>query len=389
MKICDATQFYSEVSGGVRRYLTEKRNYILRHTNHEHVLIIPGDKTETIREGRLTTCKIASPRINRTSRYRILFHLKQAERMVHEQRPDIIESGDPYHLGWRMIRAGADLNIPVVGFYHSHFPEAYLRTAFKYCGPWIRDVGMAYAQDYIRRLYNTFDNALVPSVYLAGLLREWGVGRTAAVHLGVDTELFKPGDASGELRHKLGISDDAVFLLYVGRLAGEKNTKTLVETFKILARDAKTRFEFLIIGDGALRPVVLAAQKEVPQLRWLSYCANGEELAQYYRTADLFVHPGVCETFGLVTMESQACECPVVGIRGSYMDANIFAGLEHWAGHNTPASLAVAIRRYVSLDRKELGRTAAQKVLREYSWTKSFEKIFAVYEREIDRKQGR
>jgi alpha-1,6-mannosyltransferase len=359
------------------------------------VLVIPGDKTETIREGRLITCKIASPRINRTSRYRILFNLKQAERMVQEQHPDIIESGDPYHLGWRMIRTGAELKIPVVGFYHSHFPEAYLRTAFKYCGPWIRDVGMAYAQDYIRRLYNTFDNTLVPSVFLAELLREWGVARTAAVHLGVDTDIFKPGAANGELRRKLGISDDAVLLLYVGRLAGEKNTKTLVEAFKILARDSRTKFEFLIIGDGALRPVVLAAQKEVPQLKWLSYCAklsycaNGEELAQYYHSADLFVHPGVCETFGLVTMESQACECPVVGIRGSYMDANIFAGLEHWASHNTPASLAVAIQRYVSLDRKALGRTASQRVLQEYSWASVFEKIFAVYQQEIERKKTR
>ncbi|MDR0534351.1 MAG: glycosyltransferase [Verrucomicrobiales bacterium] len=389
MKICDATQFYSEVSGGVRRYLTEKRNYILKHTSHEHVLIIPGNRTEVVREGRLTTCKIASPKINSTSRYRILFHLKQAERMIYEERPDIIESGDPYHLGWRMIHAGAELNIPVVGFYHSHFPEAYLRTTLKYFGPWIRDVGMTYAQDYIRRLYNTFDNALVPSAYLSNLLREWGVARTATVHLGVDTEIFQPGQANHELRRKLGISDDAIFLLYVGRLAGEKNTKTLVEAFKILARDTERKFELLIVGDGALRSVVLEAQKTLPQLHWLSYCANGQELAEYYHTADLFVHPGVCETFGLVTMESQACACPVVGIRGSYMDANIFAGLEHWAEENTPSSLAAAIRRYSTLDRKALGEQASARVLRDYSWVKSFEKIFAVYEQEIARKKAR
>jgi alpha-1,6-mannosyltransferase len=391
VKICDATQFYSEVSGGVRRYLTEKRNFILRHTNHEHVLIIPGERTLTVSEGRLTTCTIASPKINRTSRYRILLHLHEAARMIHEQRPDIIESGDPYHLGWRMIQAGADLNIPVVGFYHSHFPDAYLRTVFKYCGPWLRDVGMAYAQDYIRRLYNTFDNALVPSRYLARLLREWGVARTEVTHLGVDTEIFHPADsdpaADAELRRKLNISNDSIFLLYVGRLAGEKNTRTLVEAFKILARDTAVKFELLIIGDGAQRPLVLTAQAETPRLHWLSYRANGSELARYYRAADLFVHPGVCETFGLVTLESQACGCPVAGIRGSYMDANIFAGLEHWAEENTPASLAAAIKRYAQLDRRALGSAAAARVLAEYSWEKSFEKIFAVYEQEITRKR--
>jgi alpha-1,6-mannosyltransferase len=368
MKICDATQFYSEVSGGVRRYLTEKRNYILRHTDHEHVLVIPGDRTETIREGRLTTCKIASPRINRTSRYRLLFNLAQAGRMVAAERPDLIESGDPYHLGWRMIRAGAEMNIPVVGFYHSHFPEAYLRTVLKYCGPWLCEVGMAYAQDYIRR--------------------DWGVSRTAAAPLGVDTEIFRPGAADGGVRAGLGIDGDALLLLYVGRLAGEKNTKTLLEAFRLLANGGPVKFEFLIIGDGALRPAVLAAQRELPQLKWLPYCANGAELARYYRAADLFVHPGVCETFGLVTLESQACGCPVAGIRGSYMDANIFAGLEHWADENTPAALAAAIRRYAGLDRKALGAAAARRVLGEYSWARSFERIFAVYEQEIRRKRG-
>ncbi|MDR1303802.1 MAG: glycosyltransferase [Verrucomicrobiales bacterium] len=388
MKICDATQFYSEVGGGVRRYLTEKRRYLLRHTAHEHVLIIPGERTETVNEGRLTTCTVASPKINRTSRYRILFNLKQAAQMVYEQRPDIIESGDPYQLGWRMIQAGAELRVPVVGFYHSHFPEAYLRTALKYCGPWLREVGMAYAQDYIRRLYNTFDRTLVPSVYLADLLRQWGVRRAAAVQLGVDTEIFRPGaaDADGTRtawRQQLGVADEAILLLYVGRLAGEKNTGTLVEAFKLLARDAAVKFELLIIGDGAQRPLVLAAQRTAPRLHWRPYCANGGELAGYYRAADLFVHPGVCETFGLVALESQACGCPVVGIRGSYMDANIFAGLEHWAAENTPAALAAAIRRYATLDRRALGATAAAKVLAEYSWARSFEKILAGYEREI------
>jgi alpha-1,6-mannosyltransferase len=180
-----------------------------------------------------------------------------------------------------------------------------------------------------------------------------------------------------------------VLLLYVGRLAGEKNIRTLVEAFRILARDEGGRFEFLIIGDGVLRPVVLAAQREVPGLRWLPYCESGAELARYYRRADLFVHPGVCETFGLVALESQACGCPVVGIRGSYMDANIFAGLEYWAQENTPSSLAAAVRRCAALDRRALGERASACVLRDFSWERSFGRIFSVYEQEIARRRAR
>lgn len=67
MKLCDVTQFYSPKSGGVRRYLMEKRRYVLDHTDDEHHLIIPGDKTEYIQEGRLHTFTVASPRVDRTS----------------------------------------------------------------------------------------------------------------------------------------------------------------------------------------------------------------------------------------------------------------------------------------------------------------------------------
>src|SRR4051812_28083109 len=149
MKICDVTQFYSEVSGGVKRYVEQKRRYIEHCTTDEHLLVIPGARDEVRREGRLTTYTIASPQVNKTSRYRILLRLSEVDRILHLERPDIIESGDPYHLGWRAINIGDELEVPVVGFYHSHFPEAYLRTVLKYCGSWIRDAVMAYAQDYI------------------------------------------------------------------------------------------------------------------------------------------------------------------------------------------------------------------------------------------------
>ncbi len=67
---------------------------------------------------------------------------------------------------------------------------------------------------------------------------------------------------------------------------------------------------------------------------WLQYCTDSLELARFYRAADLFVHPGVQETFGLMALESQACGTPVVGIRGSYMDRIIFRSQEPWAREN-------------------------------------------------------
>ena len=74
-----------------------------------------------------------------------------------------------------------------------------------------------------------------------------------------------------------------------------------------------------------------------------TYCAEPRRLAALYRAADLFVHPGVQETFGLVTLEAQACGTPVIGIRGSYMDRIIHSDQALWARENSAEALAAAI----------------------------------------------
>jgi len=53
VKICDLTQFYSPVSGGVKRYVSEKVRHIRERTEgDEHVLIIPGDCNAVVTEDR-------------------------------------------------------------------------------------------------------------------------------------------------------------------------------------------------------------------------------------------------------------------------------------------------------------------------------------------------
>src|ERR1700738_5569794 len=47
MKVCDLTQFYSPFSGGVKRYVEEKRKYA-NALGHEHLLIVPGKRTQKI-----------------------------------------------------------------------------------------------------------------------------------------------------------------------------------------------------------------------------------------------------------------------------------------------------------------------------------------------------
>ena len=112
--------------------------------------------------------------------------------MFERERPDIIESGDPYQVSWKAIASGHALRIPVVGFYHSHFAEAYLRSTEKFLGHTATEAVMDLARRYVCKLYNQFEVTLVPSLRLAQLLQDWGVENVRGVNLGVNTEVFRP-----------------------------------------------------------------------------------------------------------------------------------------------------------------------------------------------------
>jgi alpha-1,6-mannosyltransferase len=382
LKICDLTQFYSPLSGGVKRYVHEKIAYIDKHSaGDEHVLIVPGPKTEVTTNARSRIYSIHSPLLSRTSRYRALLNLRAIEEILERERPDIIESSDPYQIGWKAIAVGRSLKIPVVGFYHSHFPEAYLRGSTKFLGRRGTHRAMKLTRAYVRKLYNRFQATLVPSENLAGVLFEWGVCNVRAVRLGVNTDIFKPMPDDGKAtRASLGIARQQKLLLYVGRLAREKNTQTLFRAFELLQRRRSSEFHLLIIGDGPQRKELRQLERRTGNVSWIQYCNDSADLARYYRAADLFVHPGVQETFGLVALESQACGTPVVGIRGSYMDRIICHDQESWARENSAEALADAIESLTVQKLQKLGTASARRAGLDYPWPRVFEQIFCIYD---------
>jgi alpha-1,6-mannosyltransferase len=390
LKICDLTQFYSPLSGGVKRYVHEKIAFIGQHSpGDEHVLIVPGARSERIEAGRSRIYSIHSPLLSRTSRYRALLNLRAVEEILERERPDIIESSDPYQIAWKAVASGAALKIPVVGFYHSHFPEAYLRSTSKFLGRTASEAVMDFAQRYVRNLYNRFEATLVPSEPLAQVLRAWGVANVRLVQLGVNTEIFRPEpDDRFNTRQTLGLANDKQLLLYIGRLSKDKNTQTLFEAFAWLERHRPGQFHLLVVGDGPQRDGLMELQRRGACVSWIPYCTDSWDLARYYRAADLFVHPGVQETFGLVALESQACGTPVVGIHGSYMDRIILHAQEAWARENSPAALAEAIERFSLNHPAMTGKNVSDLAAHSYSWPKVFAQLFCIY-REVCANCGR
>src|SRR4029450_12855282 len=92
--------------------------------------------------------------VSRTAQYRALLNLRAVEEILDRERPDVIESADPYQLGWEGFKGGGALRVPVVGFYHSHFPEAYVRKSAMLLGKTATRRVMKLSRAYVRKLYN-------------------------------------------------------------------------------------------------------------------------------------------------------------------------------------------------------------------------------------------
>jgi alpha-1,6-mannosyltransferase len=248
---------------------------------------------------------------------------------------------------------------------------------------------MKLSRAYVRKLYNQHAATVVASDLLGRVLREWGVHNVRVLSLGVNTEIFRPDGSDTEaMRRSLGVNSGQNLLLYVGRLAKEKNTATLLRAFKSLQRRRPNEFHLLVIGDGPDRTQLRKLQLRTHNLSWIRYCADPCELAGFYRAADLFVHPGVQETFGLAALECQACGTPVVGIRGSYMDNIICHDQESWAVENSPDALANAIEDCRDRKLSVLGGNAARVARSLYGWPRVFDELFCIY-RELRSKYRR
>lgn len=385
MKVCDVTQFYSPVSGGVKRYLSEKQAFIEREGKHEHILIIPGEKNTVQQQGVGKIYTIQSPKIEDTAGYRFLWNTGALKQIIRKERPDLIESGDPYQVGWAVVEIAEELNLKKVAFYHSHFPESNLRIIERYTGKLFHEFAQDYAKTYIQRLYSRFDATLVPSPHLAAILDKWGVLNTNPVKLGVDVAQFFPDEKNETLRQIWGVSPNQIVLLNVGRLAPEKNVSVLLESFEKLTKKNPNRFHLVMVGDGPLRKRVMECAQLTNALTWQPYLKDYKALAAFYHATDLFVHPGIYETFGLVTIEAQACGVPVLGIKGSFMDRLAFGGsLEYWANENSSEALMRAILAMSEIDLKALGLQAVEKVRQDYSWNQVFKEIFHIYQTVYD-----
>jgi glycosyltransferase involved in cell wall biosynthesis len=200
--------------------------------------------------------------------------------------------------------------------------------------------------------------------------------RVNVVGRGVDTWLFSPARRSERPRATWGCRGAETVVLYVGRLAPEKNLGLFVEgALAMRAIDASLRV--VLVGDGPQGAELRARHPDFV----FAGTRTGKDLAEHYASADVFLFPSTTETFGNVTLEAMASGLAIVAY--DYAAARQY--LRHGASGllAAPGDRTTFIRMAEQLARdSELRlrlRSEARRAAEEASWSRAFDDLERVF----------
>lgn len=264
--------------------------------------------------------------------------------------PDAIYVATEGPLGWSALRAARRCGIPAATGFHTRFDE-YMRD---YGAPFLQKTALR----WMRRFHNSAEATLVPTRELAEFLQSHGFERVVRLARAVDVGQFDPGRRDDALRSQWGLGRDELAVIYVGRIAAEKNLRLAVTAFRELQRD-RPDARFVWIGDGPMREPLARDNPD------FVFCGvrRGDELARHFASGDLFLFPSHSETFGNVTLEAMASGVATVAFNYGAAREHLRDG-EHGAAVENDADFIAATVNLGTQDalRQSMGAAACASV---------------------------
>lgn len=333
----------------------------------------------------------------------------------HEEENVIISPGlavkGAYHIGLRYTRRAIEL-IQSMDVVHLHHPFLSGRLALRYCKPrgiplvftnhtrydlYFRyyapflpaGLGLFYLKRYLPGFCRRMDLVISPSEGLRKVSRTWGVDAPIEViPNGIDLQPFM-NPQTRITRAELGLQDDQVVLLYVGRVVAEKNLGFVFKAFAAVSK-YHSHARLMIIGDGDDRPRLerLAGLLEIQEKVLFTGMIPYQDLPAYIHLGDAFVTASTTEVHPFTIIEANACGLPVLGIDSPGVSDTIRDGEN---GYIVSNSFDLYVDRMTELitnhkQRTMMGRKALEMV-GQYSIEKTAGQVLKHYIRLVNERQ--
>ena len=267
---------YNGVRDGANQALNRLVGYLLRQGAHVRIYSPTIEDPAFAPTGDLVS--VPSVPIPLRSEYRLSLGMPlRVRRDLAKFDPNIIHISSPDVSAHRAVSWARARNLPAVASIHTRFETYLTYYHLQLFEPTLR-AGL-------RRLYRRCDALLAPAESMAAVLRAQRMNSN--IHIwtrGVDREQFNPGRRDMGWRRGLGIADEELAVMFLGRLVLEKGLDVFAATITELKRRGVPH-QPVVIGDGPAKAVA---------------------------SSDVFLNPSITEAFGNVTLEAMACGLPVV-----------------------------------------------------------------------------
>lgn len=303
MRIAYLTETFPPEVNGVSLTVARAVQH-LRERGHQVFLVRPRQAGEAPRDDADEWLTAGSPiPMYPDLRFGLAGPVALRQRLAARQ-VQVLHIATPGPLAWAGLRAARTLGLPTSSDFRTNFHQYSRYYGLGLFAPLVFGA--------LRRFHNLTDCTFVPTLQAYRELGRQGFSRLVVVGRGVDTARFHPSRRSEALRDSWGAAPGDTVLLYVGRLAAEKNVPLALAAFERLRRE-RGDVHLVLVGDGPARRALQAAH---PQARFVGML-RGEALAACYASADLFAFPSLSETFGNVVLEAMASGLPPVAFRAA------------------------------------------------------------------------
>lgn len=330
MKILITTDWYEPVINGVVTSVKTLTSELRRSGHDVKILTLSRTCHSYIKNDVFYIGSVSVGKIYPEARFKLPVSEKYIQELLDWQ-PDIIHSQCEFSTFFLAKKIASELKIPIVHTYHTIYED------YTHYFPLRKKWGKEIVQKITKRLSGQVCGMIAPSEKIRKILEGYQVNCPLwVVPSGINIsqhEIEETDKWREQIRAEYDIMSDIKLLLYVGRLAKEKNIEELI-SYQEMAREYGT--VLMIVGDGPYRKTL---EEQVRNMHLGSNVIfvgmiSQEEVWKYYQAGDLFVSASTSETQGMTYGEALASGLPLLCRKDDCLNGVIEEGKNGWQYEN-------------------------------------------------------